>query len=189
MEEVAARNRTAFRAAARFFGELCDIELDDTPCRLFKPVTYMNESGRAVGALQRYYRYEPEEMLIVHDEIDLPPGTVRLKRGGGHGGHNGLRDVITQLGFSDFHRVRIGVGHPGRADEVVDYVLRRASADEQSLINEAVERALQVLPTIIAGNMARAMNALHAKPPKTAEDNPSDADHTHRPPQHDGVEH
>ena len=132
----------------------------------------MNESGRAVGTLQRYYGYKPEEMLIVHDEIDLPPGTVRLKRGGGHGGHNGLRDVIAQLGFSDFHRVRIGVGHPGRAEEVVDYVLRRASAEEQSLINESVEQALEVFPTIIAGEMARAMNALQAKPPKETEGEP-----------------
>lgn len=127
-------------------------------------MTFMNRSGQAVGALARFYRIQPEQMLVVHDELDLPPGAVRLKKGGGHGGHNGLRDLMSHLGGGDFNRLRVGIGHPGHRDEVVDYVLHRPSADDRRNIDEAIQAALEVVPDIVAGRFERAMNLLHSKP-------------------------
>jgi PTH1 family peptidyl-tRNA hydrolase len=131
---------------------------------LLKPTTFMNRSGAAVQAVSGFYRVAPVEMLVVHDEIDLPPGVVRLKFGGGHGGHNGVRDVIACLG-ADFWRVRIGVGHPGDKDQVVDAVLSRASSVEQPLIDAALQRALEVAPLIVAGDTQKAMLTLHTEKP------------------------
>jgi PTH1 family peptidyl-tRNA hydrolase len=128
-------------------------------------MTYMNNSGRSVAALANFYKLESEEILIAHDEIDLPPGTVRLKRGGGHGGHNGLRDILPQLGSPDFARLRIGVGHPGNKSAVVGYVLKPASADEQRAIDDALALALDHFPEIVAGEFAAVMNSLHTKAP------------------------
>jgi PTH1 family peptidyl-tRNA hydrolase len=128
-------------------------------------MTYMNNSGRSVAALANFFKLESEEILIAHDEIDLPPGCVRLKRGGGHGGHNGLRDIIPQLRSSDFARLRIGVGHPGNKNAVVGYVLKPAPADEQAAIDEAVALALDHVPDIVAGRFSAVMNALHRKAP------------------------
>jgi PTH1 family peptidyl-tRNA hydrolase len=135
-------------------------------------MTYMNNSGRSVAALANFYRLECDEILIAHDEIDLPPGTVRLKRGGGHGGHNGLRDILPQLGSPDFARLRIGVGHPGDKNAVVGYVLKAAPANEQHAIDAAVAVALQHFPDIVAGNFAAVMNFLHTKspPPDSGDD-------------------
>jgi len=161
VDELVSRFRQTFRFAAKFFGDECRIEVGGLDCRLFKPATLMNESGLAVAALFRYYRYAPEEVLVVHDEIDLPPGTIRIKQGGGHGGHNGLRDIMTHINSRDFIRLRIGVGHPGRRDEVVNYVLKSASTEEQALIDEAIDRVYTVFPTLIKGQLARAMNVLH----------------------------
>jgi len=123
----------------------------------------MNESGRAVRAVQDYYGIRAPETLIVHDEIDLEPGVARIKQGGGHGGHNGLRDIMAALGNGDFLRLRIGVGHPGHKDDVIDYVLKQAGKAEQKLIDEAIDRALDVIPLVLAGDMERAMTALHSK--------------------------
>nr|VFJ88669.1 MAG: peptidyl-tRNA hydrolase [Candidatus Kentron sp. LFY]VFK17452.1 MAG: peptidyl-tRNA hydrolase [Candidatus Kentron sp. LFY] len=161
VDGLASHFREAFRATARFLGDECRIEVDGKPCRLFKPATFMNKSGLSVAALFHYYRYAPEEVLIVHDEIDLPPGTMRLKKGGGHGGHNGLRDIMTHINTSDFNRLRVGVGHPGHRDDVVNYVLHSAPVEEQTRIEEAIARAYAVLPDILEGNLARAMNTLH----------------------------
>ena len=112
-------------------------------------------------AISSFYKIVPEEMLVVHDEIDLPPGVVRLKRGGGHGGHNGLRDIIEVLGNNSFKRLRIGVGHPGSSDQVVDYVLDRAPAPEEELIRQGIASALDLVPQILAGELQKAMNKLH----------------------------
>ena len=161
VDGLASHSRQTFRAAAGFQGEECRIEIEGRTCRLFKPTTFMNHSGLAVAALFHYYRYAPEEVLIVHDEIDLPPGIARLKQGGGHGGHNGLRNIMTHINTSDFNRLRIGVGHPGHRDDVVNYVLRSTPAEEQDLIEEAISRAYGVFSQVIAGNIARAMNTLH----------------------------
>ncbi|MCC7327572.1 MAG: aminoacyl-tRNA hydrolase [Burkholderiales bacterium] len=135
--------------------------------RLVKPATYMNLSGRAVAALARFFDIASGEMLVVHDELDLKPGEAKLKFGGGHAGHNGLRDIQAQLGTADFWRLRLGIGHPRDSEltqqEVVDYVLKPPRAEEGVAIDEAVERALAAWPALAAGDMERAMMALHTR--------------------------
>ena len=162
-DAVASRWGGSFRSQSKVFGEVADCHVGGERLRLLKPMTYMNNSGRSVAAMANFYKFESEEILIAHDEIDLPPGTVRLKRGGGHGGHNGLRDIIPQLGTPDFARLRIGVGHPGNKNAVVGYVLKAAPAEEQRLIDEAVVLAQAHFPDIVAGKFATVMNLLHRK--------------------------
>ncbi|MDV3239313.1 MAG: aminoacyl-tRNA hydrolase [Gammaproteobacteria bacterium] len=152
----------SLRAEARFHAEVGRCALHGQDCRLQKPTTFMNRSGQAVAALAKFLRIPPTEILVVHDELDLPPGTVRLKKGGGHGGHNGLRDLIAHLGTQDFLRLRIGVGHPGDRSKVVDYVLHRPSREERELIDAAMARALEVMPLAVAGEFERAMHKLHS---------------------------
>jgi PTH1 family peptidyl-tRNA hydrolase len=123
----------------------------------------MNRSGQAVKSLLSFYRISADQLLVAHDEIDLPPGTTKLKTGGGHGGHNGLRDIINQLGTKEFHRLRIGVGHPGSKDQVVDYVLHNASRDERMLIDRDIDDAASVMPDLAAGALEQAMQKLHSK--------------------------
>ena len=163
VDALATRAGAGFRAAPRFFGETCEPVVDGQRLRVLKPSTFMNRSGQSVAAVVRYFGYGLDEVLIVHDEVDFPPGTVRLKRGGGHGGHNGLRDVLAHLGSGEFARLRIGVGHPGNSREVMDYVLDRPLVEQERLIHEALERALEVMPHILAGELARAMNVLNRK--------------------------
>ena len=129
---------------------------------LLRPATFMNHSGDAVAAFARYYKIPPGRMLVAHDDLDLSPGAVRLKIGGGDGGHNGLADVTQKLGTPDYVRLRIGIGHPGAADQVVAYVLRRAPAAEQELIDAAIARAEAHIADIVQGRFQKAMNALHA---------------------------
>jgi PTH1 family peptidyl-tRNA hydrolase len=126
-------------------------------------MTFMNRSGQAVGALARFFKIPPPQILIVHDELDLPPGTIRLKKGGGHGGHNGLRDLISHLGSKDFHRLRVGIGHPGHRDQVVDYVLRKPSKEDRRQIDDAIYDALNVMPDVVEGKFELAMNSLHVR--------------------------
>jgi PTH1 family peptidyl-tRNA hydrolase len=122
----------------------------------------MNRSGQSVSAFLRFYKLVPEDLLVVHDELDLQPGTARLKQGGGHGGHNGLRDITSALGGNNFLRLRLGIGHPGHKDGVVDYVLERPSRDDETAIADAIDRAARVLPELVAGEIQRAMNVLHS---------------------------
>ena len=122
---------------------------------------FMNCSGMPVASLAAFYRIPRQAILVVHDELDLPPGTVRLKKGGGHGGHNGLRDLIPKLGGNDFMRLRIGIGHPGHRDDVTGHVLKPATRDERDAIETAIDAAIQVLPDIVAGKLDRAMKELH----------------------------
>jgi PTH1 family peptidyl-tRNA hydrolase len=122
----------------------------------------MNVSGRAVGSLAQFYKITPAEMLVVHDELDLPPGAARLKMGGGHGGHNGLKDIIAHLGSKDFWRLRLGIGHPGERNEVSDYVLSQARREERELIDEAIQRSLAVANLVIEGKTEAAMLKLHS---------------------------
>lgn len=136
--------------------------VQDSDLRLLVPTTYMNRSGQAVAALATFFKVLPTEILVAHDELDLPPGTVRLKTGGGHGGHNGLRDIIPALGNQNgFHRLRIGIGHPGDAKQVAGYVLGKAPAAEQEKMDAAIDAALARADDIIAGHIARAMNTLN----------------------------
>ena len=132
------------------------------------PSGFMNNSGQGVAAVARFYKIDPTKVLVAHDELDLPPGEIRLKRGGGHGGHNGLRDVVPRLGSSDFWRLRIGIGHPGHKSAVSGYVLRRAPADQQRLIDEAVELALREADTLVDGDVNVAMKAINGHRPGAA---------------------
>lgn len=162
-EAAARRLNLQFRTEKRFQGQVAEADRDGGKLRLLMPATYMNHSGRSVAALAGFFKIPVERILVAHDEIDLPPGSVRLKTGGGHGGHNGLRDLIGQMGSPAFTRVRIGVGHPGLADDVVDYVLNRPGKAEQADIEAAIDRACEVLPDILDGDLARAMQVLHTK--------------------------
>jgi peptidyl-tRNA hydrolase, PTH1 family len=153
-----------FKLVNRFHGRVAEVSFAAHPGRLFKPVTYMNRSGQAVAALSKYYKIAVENILVVHDEIDLPPGTIRLKQGGGDGGHNGLRDIVSALeGNRDFLRLRIGVGHPGSADDVVDYVLQKPSRHDKEIISSVINNAIGIIPMIVAGETEKAMNELHRR--------------------------
>lgn len=157
-----------FRNENRFKGEACRISIEGHSVWLLKPMNFMNRSGQSIAALAHFYKLPLESILIAHDELDLPPGIVRLKKGGGHGGHNGLRDSIRHLGGSDFLRLRLGIGHPGNSAEVTNYVLRRAPQQEQTLIEEALAAAAREFPKIVKGDLTKAMNALHSRKPATA---------------------
>lgn len=161
VDELARAGGGAWRRESRHQCELTRVTIVNCDLWLVKPTTYMNNSGAAVHSIAGFYRINPTEILVAHDEIDLPPGVARLKQGGGHGGHNGVRDVIAQLG-ADFWRMRIGVGHPGSKDQVIDAVLDRATPAEQQLIDAALARALAALPEMLLEGGQQAMNRLHA---------------------------
>jgi PTH1 family peptidyl-tRNA hydrolase len=165
LDRLARDARVSFRREGRLGGELARLA-GASDCWLFKPLTFMNRSGDAVGAVLRFYRIEPQEMLVVHDDLDLPAGALRLKRGGGHGGHNGLRDLTLKLGSGDFLRFRIGIGHPGAAERVVGHVLGRPAPDERTAIDAAITEALRELPAVLAGAAGRVMNQLNRRPAK-----------------------
>ncbi len=165
LDAVARRFGAVLRDEQRFFGRHVRIMVGGQGVSLLEPTCWMNHSGRAVGACAKFFKLEPEEILVAHDELDLPPGTVRLKTGGGHGGHNGLRDTVAHLGGAGFHRLRIGIGHPGRAEAVVPWVLSRPTSSEAGEIHHAIERALDCIDDVLAGDFARAMNVLHQKEP------------------------
>jgi PTH1 family peptidyl-tRNA hydrolase len=163
IDELASRYGGHFRAEAKFGGEVCRISTGARSLWLLKPMTFMNRSGQSIVRFASFYKIPLRGMLIAHDELDLPPGTVRLKRGGGHGGHNGLRDAIRHLGGNDFLRLRLGIGHPGNSGDVVDYVLHRASLGEQELIEGAIEDAAREFPRLVEGQLEHVMHALHSR--------------------------
>ena len=167
VERLAHGAKATLRSEGKFQGRVARLA-DAAETWLLLPATYMNESGRAVAALASFYKIEPQEILVVHDELDLPPGTVRLKRGGGTSGHNGLNDIAEHLGSNDFWRLRIGIGHPrdmaASEQEVVDYVLHPPRAEEYPLIEDAIARSLEVWPLLAAGDGQAAMLRLHTKP-------------------------
>lgn len=160
VDRLAAQGGGRFAAESRFHGEVARIDADRGGCWLLKPSTFMNDSGRSVQSFISYYNIAPADVLVVHDEVDFPAGVARLKRGGGHGGHNGLRDLVACIG-PEFLRLRIGVGHPGNKDEVVSFVLNRPTAAEQEQIDGAIGRALGIMPQLLAGEFERAVQALH----------------------------
>ena len=161
IERVARRYASGFKSSPRCFGSIADADVGGTRVRLFRPDTFMNHSGRAVAAVAGFYKVPAERILIAHDEIDLPAGTVRLKRGGGHGGHNGLRDVVPCLGGAGFSRIRIGVGHPGSRERVVGHVLDRPPPAERAAIDQAIERVMEDVERIVGGDLEGVMNTLH----------------------------
>lgn len=164
---LARTHHASFSQEKKLHGEACEISIAGHRVRLLKPLTYMNLSGQAVAAAVSYYKIEPEHVLVVYDEIDLPPGRAKLKFDGGHAGHNGIRSIVEHIGTA-FWRLRIGVGHPGpgRRDEVVNHVLERATAEEQELIIGTVADAVELVPVFIEEGAERATNRLHSR--KTA---------------------
>jgi len=165
VDELARRHGGVFRVESKHLGEVARIRLTadggGTPeLWLLKPTTFMNKSGGAIASLANFYKVAPDEVLVAHDELDLPVGTVRLKLGGGHGGHNGLRDTIAAIG-ADFWRLRVGIAHPGHKDLVLDYVLQRASSADELAIQDSVVRAADALPVMLGQGAEKAMNRLH----------------------------
>ncbi len=162
VDELARSHGANFRSDGKFHGLVARAAVAGHEVQLLMPQTFMNVSGRAVGALAQFFRIGPESILVVHDELDLPPGAAKLKLGGGHGGHNGLKDIIAHLGTRDFWRLRIGIGHPGERSEVSNYVLNPPRKEEQALIEAAMARAQEVAPLIVAGKLEAAMLKLHS---------------------------
>jgi PTH1 family peptidyl-tRNA hydrolase len=164
VERVAASQRVNLSVDRKYFGLVGKFNHQEREVRLLIPTTYMNRSGQSVAALANFFKIKPEEILVAHDELDMPPGVAKLKQGGGHGGHNGLRDIIAQLGNqNNFHRLRLGIGHPGHASLVSGYVLGRAPRSEQELLDKSIDFALEVLPEILAGDWTVAMRKLHSQ--------------------------
>jgi PTH1 family peptidyl-tRNA hydrolase len=162
VDELAHAQKLGFKSESKFHGLTARGQLHGHEVLLLKPQTFMNVSGRAVGGLAQFYKIAPAEILVVHDELDLSPGVARLKMGGGHGGHNGLKDIIAQLGTKDFWRLRIGIGHPGDRAEVANYVLNDPRREERELIDEAMQKAQGVANLIIEGKTEAAMLKLHS---------------------------
>jgi PTH1 family peptidyl-tRNA hydrolase len=158
---LARQHGASFKAESRYHGHTSRITVHGRECRLLKPFTYMNRSGQSVSSLANYYRISPPEILVAHDELDLPAGSIRLKSGGGHAGHNGLRDIISASGSRDFQRLRIGIDHPADRAAVVDYVLSRPSQPDRQAIEQALEAAAECLEDILTGNLQKAMHRLH----------------------------
>lgn len=162
--ELAYRNGATLSPESKFYGLTARITLEGQDLRLLIPTTFMNRSGQAISAMAQFFKVPLEAILVAHDELDLPPGTARLKHGGGHGGHNGLRDTIKALGNNpNFNRLRLGIGHPGSASQVVGFVLKKAPSSEQQGLHDAIDRAIDVLPLAAKGDWGKAMNQLHTK--------------------------
>lgn len=160
---LAERFNSTLREEPKFFGYTGRVTIQGQEVRLLVPTTFMNLSGKAVQAMAKFYQIAPEQILVVHDEMDIPPGIAKFKLGGGHGGHNGLRDIISKLGNNNqFHRLRIGIGHPPTKEQVVNFVLNRPTQPEQQLIDAALDEAMRATEIMFSDDMAKAMNRLHS---------------------------
>ena len=165
--DAAARELRATLSPERsYFGLAARASRAPGPVWLLKPTTFMNLSGKSVAALARFFKIAPDEILVAHDELDLLPGQVKMKLGGSHAGHNGLKDIQAQLGSTDFWRLRLGIGHPGVKAEVVDYVLRKPPAEHREAIDKRIEQSISALDLMLDGEMDRALMKIHAKPPR-----------------------
>ena len=163
VEQLAAHQHTTLQPEKKYFGMYGKILIDGQPIHLLIPTTFMNRSGQSVAALANFFKIPANEILVAHDELDMPPGVIKFKKGGGHGGHNGLRDIISALGNNrDFYRIRVGIGHPGHANLVSNFVLSKASQSEREKTQAAIDEAFRYLPTAIKGDWAKAMNQLHS---------------------------
>ncbi|MCI1193469.1 aminoacyl-tRNA hydrolase [Calidifontimicrobium sp. SYSU G02091] len=166
IDAVARKLGATLVAERSYHGLVARVNRPVGPLWLLEPQTYMNVSGKSVAALARFFKIAPGEILVAHDELDLPPGQLKLKLGGGHAGHNGLKDIVAQLGSADFWRLRLGIGHPGVKAEVVNYVLRKPPPAERDAIEQCIARSLDALDLLLTGEMDRATMRLHAKPPR-----------------------
>lgn len=166
VDELARQLGATFNLDKRYHAAIAQGTLDGRRVHLVKPMNYMNNSGQGLAAVAKFYKIDPSRILVAHDELDLSPGEIRVKRGGGHGGHNGLRDIVPRLGSKEFWRLRIGIGHPGHKSAVSGYVLKRAAADDQRHIDEAVELALQESASLIDGDVNVATKAINGHRPR-----------------------
>ncbi len=162
VDALARAHGGGFSCERKFSGDVCRLQLDGHDIRLLKPATFMNRSGQSVQALAAYLKLPAEAILVAHDDLDLPAGSVRLKQGGGHGGHNGLRDITDRLG-ENFSRLRFGIGRPGAGADVIDYVLHRAGEDDEMRIMQAVAAAIAVMPRLLNGETGKVMHELHSR--------------------------
>ena len=166
IDEVARKLKVSLQPERSHFGLAARASTAGGPVWLLEPMTFMNLSGKSVASLARFFKIAPQEILVAHDELDLLPGQVKLKLGGSHAGHNGLKDIHAQLGSPDYWRLRLGIGHPGVKAEVVNYVLRKPAPDQREAIEQSIQQSLGVLDLLLAGDMERAMMKIHAKPPR-----------------------
>ena len=162
VDALATAQGERWSVQSRLHAGLCRVQVGGAPVCLLKPCTWINKTGTAVGSALHYYKVASEQCLLVHDDLDLPPGSVRLKFDGGHGGHNGLRDTLAHVGHGRFHRMRIGIGHPGERNRVIDWVLSPPKGNDAVLIEAAIVRALDVLPLIVTNQFDQARQTLHA---------------------------
>jgi len=165
VEALARETGQSLRPEKKYHGLYARIQLQGLDLHLLNPSTYMNRSGLSIKALADFFKIQPQQILIAHDELDIPPGTAKLKKGGGHGGHNGLRDTIAHLGTNDFQRLRIGIGHPGDSRKVTGYVLGRLGKQETEELNAVIDEIMRVLPDAASGKLPAAMNRLHSFKP------------------------
>lgn len=165
VEALARQAGQTLRPEKKYHGHYARIQMQGLDLHLLNPATYMNRSGLSIKALADFFKIEPQQILVAHDDLDLPPGTAKLKKGGGHGGHNGLRDTIAHLGTNDFQRLRIGIGHPGDSRQVTGYVLGRLGKQETEELNAVIDEIIRVLPDAASGKLSAAMNRLHSFKP------------------------
>ncbi len=163
IDELAWQYKATLKEEKKFFGSVARISISGSDLWLLKPSTFMNRSGQAVAALAQFYKIKPEEILVVHDELDIPCGRIKFKLGGGNGGHNGLKDIQARLGTPDFYRLRLGIDHPGDRNLVVGYVLNKPSPEHRQQIDEAINKSLKVVPMLLAGEWEEAVRFLHSK--------------------------
>lgn len=162
IEMLAQNHQVSLKEDKKYFGLTAKIYINGEEVRLLIPTTFMNLSGKSVAALAKFFQINPEQILVIHDELDLPPGVAKFKKGGGHGGHNGLKDIIGKLGNNrEFYRLRIGIGHPGHKDAVAGFVLTKAPQKEQALLDETVDEAVRCLDILFKDDFAKAQNRLH----------------------------
>ncbi|QOC23630.1 aminoacyl-tRNA hydrolase [Wenzhouxiangella sp. AB-CW3] len=168
LDALDRRQTLSLKPNRKLHGEAAKLSFSGADCVFLRPDTFMNHSGQAVRAAADYFDVGPERVVIAYDDLDLPPGTVRLKQGGGHGGHNGLRSTFSHLGSKSFWRVRIGIGHPGIREAVTPWVLGRATVEDEKAIVEAIDRAADALPDLLAGRPDKAMQRLHTRPERVS---------------------
>ena len=167
LEALARELKATLQPDKAYYGRVARITAQGQTLWLLEPQTFMNASGKSVAALARFFKIQPEEILVAHDELDIVPGQVKLKLGGSHAGHNGLRDIHAQLGSADYWRLRLGIGHPGVKSEVIHWVLKKPSAEHRIAIEECIDRTLKAVPHLLAGEMEKATQVVHtSKPPR-----------------------
>lgn len=184
IDSLARQWGTRLQLERSYFGLMARTQVEGQTVWLLEPQTFMNKSGQSVASLARFFKIQPQEILVAHDELDLPAGETKLKLGGSHAGHNGLRDIHAQLGTPDYWRLRIGVGHPGVKSEVVSWVLKKPIAEQRHAIEESIARSVKALPLLLAGEMEKAMALIHtSKPPRPKPPKPPKAAPTEPAPQ------